>query len=143
MNGHAKLIGRYIVTDPTICHGIPTFRGTQIFVSDVLEHVASGMTWEAIIEEYHNSITIEAIKEAIQLARQAFLTHFEEPFQQQSDQLMPNIERPSAEGLATYEQTPAIHHDLDDLANTWSNEDARMFEQAVSDFGEIDEALWV
>ncbi len=27
-----KLIGRYIVTDPDICHGKPTFRGTRIFV---------------------------------------------------------------------------------------------------------------
>ena len=49
-----KLIGRYIVTDPNICHGKPTFRGTRIFVSDVLEQVASGMAWETIIEEWHN-----------------------------------------------------------------------------------------
>jgi len=47
-----KLIGRYIVTDPNICHGQPTFRGTRIFVSDVLEQVASGMAWETIIDEY-------------------------------------------------------------------------------------------
>jgi uncharacterized protein (DUF433 family) len=46
-----KLIGRYIVTDPNICHGKPTFRDTRIFVSDVLEQVASGMSWETIIEE--------------------------------------------------------------------------------------------
>ena len=25
-----KLLGRYIVTDPQICHGQPTFRGTRI-----------------------------------------------------------------------------------------------------------------
>jgi hypothetical protein len=25
-----KFIGRYIVTDPNICHGKPTFRGTRI-----------------------------------------------------------------------------------------------------------------
>jgi uncharacterized protein (DUF433 family) len=52
-----RLIGRYIVTDPNICHGKPTFRGTRIFVSDVLEQVASGMAWEIIIEEWHNSIS--------------------------------------------------------------------------------------
>ena len=28
----AKLLGRYIVADPKICHGKPTFRGTRIFV---------------------------------------------------------------------------------------------------------------
>jgi uncharacterized protein (DUF433 family) len=60
-----KLVGRYIVTDPNICHGKPTFRGTRIFVSDVLEQVASGMAWETIIEEWHNSITEEAIAEAV------------------------------------------------------------------------------
>ena len=38
-----KLLGRYIVTDPNICHGQPTFRGTRIFVADVLDQVASVM----------------------------------------------------------------------------------------------------
>jgi uncharacterized protein (DUF433 family) len=28
-----KLLGRYIVTDPQICHGQPTFRGTRIMVT--------------------------------------------------------------------------------------------------------------
>ena len=73
-----KLIGRYIVADPNICHGKPTFRGTRIFVSDVLEQVASGMAWETIIEEWHGSITEEAITEAVRLAGQAFLEHAHE-----------------------------------------------------------------
>jgi uncharacterized protein (DUF433 family) len=64
----AKILGRYIVADPKICHGKPTFRGTRIFVADVLEQVASGMAWEGIIEEWHDSITKEAIAEAVQLA---------------------------------------------------------------------------
>ena len=46
-----KLLGRYIVTDPQICHGQPTFRGTRIMVEQVLEQVASGMAWAAIVEE--------------------------------------------------------------------------------------------
>jgi uncharacterized protein (DUF433 family) len=70
-----KFIGRYIVTDPNICHGKPTFRGTRILVADVLEQVASGMVWESIIEDWHDNITKEAIAEAIQLASQAFLEH--------------------------------------------------------------------
>jgi len=74
----AKLIGRHIVTDPNICHGQPTFRGTRVFVSDVLEQVASGMAWETIIEEWHNSITKEAIAEAVQLASQALFEHIDE-----------------------------------------------------------------
>ncbi len=36
-----------------------------------------------------------------------------------------------------------IYHDLDNLAGTWSNEDERIFEHVVSDFGQIDESLWI
>ena len=32
----AHFMGRYIVTDPEICHGKPTFRGTRVLVADVL-----------------------------------------------------------------------------------------------------------
>lgn len=73
-----QLLGRYIVTDPKICHGQPTFRGTRIFVADVLDQVASGMAWETIIEEWHNSISKEAIAEAVQLATKALLAHADE-----------------------------------------------------------------
>ena len=74
----AKLIGRYVITDPKICHGKPTFRGTRILVSDVLDQVSHGIAWEAIIEEWHGSITKEAIAEAVQLATQALLKHADE-----------------------------------------------------------------
>ncbi len=74
----SQIIGRYIVADPKICHGKPTFRGTRIMVADVLEQVAEGMAWESIIEGWHNSISKEAIAEALQLASQAFLTHVKE-----------------------------------------------------------------
>lgn len=74
----AKLLGRYIVADPRICHGQPTFRGTRVFVADVLEQVATGMAWEAIIEEWNESITKEAIAEAVQLATRALLKHADE-----------------------------------------------------------------
>ena len=73
-----KLLGRYIVADPQICHGKPTFRGTRIFVADVLEQVASGMAWEAIIEEWNGNLTQEAIAEAVQLAAKALLKHADE-----------------------------------------------------------------
>jgi uncharacterized protein (DUF433 family) len=46
-----RTLGRYIVADPAVCHGEPTFRGTRILVADVLEQVANGIVWEAIIEE--------------------------------------------------------------------------------------------
>jgi uncharacterized protein (DUF433 family) len=68
-------LGRYIVADPAICHGKATFRGTRILVADVLEQVAGGMVWEAIIEEWRGAISKEAIAEAIRLAREALVVH--------------------------------------------------------------------
>ena len=62
---------RHIISDPTICHGEPTFRGTRILVADVLEQVESGMAWEAIIEEWRYSVTSDAIAEAVRIAREA------------------------------------------------------------------------
>ena len=71
----SKILGRYVIVDPGICHGQPTFRGTRILVSDVLEQVASGMAWEAIIEEWRGSLTREAITEAVRLAREVLVAH--------------------------------------------------------------------
>lgn len=31
-----KILGRYLVSDPDICHGKPTFAGTRIMVAQVL-----------------------------------------------------------------------------------------------------------
>jgi len=70
-----KLLGRYIVADPEICHGKPTFIGTRIMVSQVLKQVAAGMAWEVITDEWRGSIKKEAIAEAVQLASQAFIEH--------------------------------------------------------------------
>jgi len=74
----ARTLGRYIVANPKICHGKPTFRGTRVFVADVLDQVAAGMAWETIIEEWNGSISQEAIREAVQLASQALLRHADE-----------------------------------------------------------------
>lgn len=73
-----KQIGRYIVADPNICHGALTFRGTRIFVADVLDQVASGMAWDHIIAEWRGSIPKQAIAEAVQLAKESFLEHASE-----------------------------------------------------------------
>ena len=73
-----QIIGRYIVVDSQICHGKPTFRGTRIMVADVLDMVAAGLAWESIIEQWHGSITKDAIAEAVRLAGQAFLEHINE-----------------------------------------------------------------
>ena len=70
-----KILGRFIVADPKVCHGQLTFRGTRVFVADVLDQVACGLDRETIIEEWHGSITHEAIAEAVHLAAQALLKY--------------------------------------------------------------------
>jgi len=74
----AQLLGRYIVADPKICHGKPTFRGTRVMVAQVLEQVALGMDWESISERWGGSIPKDAIAEAVRLSSQAFLEHADE-----------------------------------------------------------------
>src|SRR5436305_14602082 len=70
-----RMIGRFIVADPAICHGQPTFRGTRILVADVLEQVAGGIAWETIVEEWRGNVSADAISEAVRLASAAFRDH--------------------------------------------------------------------
>ena len=56
---------RHIASDPAICHGEPTFRGTRIPVADVLEQVEGGMAYEAIIEEWRYEIDRDAIVKSL------------------------------------------------------------------------------
>jgi uncharacterized protein (DUF433 family) len=65
-------LGEYIVRNPEICHGKPTFRGTRIMVEQVLGMVAEGIAWEEIIAEYDDAISREAIAEALRLAGRSF-----------------------------------------------------------------------
>lgn len=74
----SRQAGRHIVGDPKVCHGQPTFRGTRILVADVLDQVSDGLAWETIVEEWHGSLTTEAIAEAVALAGKPFLDHAEE-----------------------------------------------------------------
>ena len=73
-----KKLGRYLVVDPKICHGQPTFRGTRILVKDVLEQVAQGMAWTSIEKQWRGAVSQAAIAEAVRLANQAFLDHVPE-----------------------------------------------------------------
>ncbi|MDQ3629024.1 MAG: DUF433 domain-containing protein [Actinomycetota bacterium] len=41
-----------ITVDPLICHGAPTIRGMRLRVQDVLELLASGMTYDEILTDY-------------------------------------------------------------------------------------------
>src|SRR5437867_3076107 len=64
-----KLLGRYLVADPEICHGKPTFLGTRIMVAQVLEQVAEGMSWDEIQYQWHDNVSKGAISEAVHLAQ--------------------------------------------------------------------------
>src|SRR5213593_1455559 len=67
-------LGRYIVADPEICHGQPTFKGTRIMVWQVLDDVADGRSWEFICNvRWAGRIPLAAVAEAVKLAEQAWL----------------------------------------------------------------------
>ena len=65
-------LGEYIVADPKICHGKPTFKGTRVMVHQVLEQVAYGTPWEKIVWSWRGKVPIPAIAEAVQLASEFF-----------------------------------------------------------------------
>jgi len=61
-------VGRYIVIDDEICHGKPTFKGTRILVSDVVELLAAGVTVDEVIRDYYPSLNEDIVKEALDWA---------------------------------------------------------------------------
>jgi len=61
-------IGKYIVVDDEICHGKPTFKGTRVLVSDVLELLAAGVSIEEIVKDYYPSLSEEMVREALKWA---------------------------------------------------------------------------
>ena len=50
----------------------------RAFLSVTFWTTLRGMTWEAIIERWHGSISKEAIAEAVRLAREALINHADE-----------------------------------------------------------------
>ena len=67
-------LGRYIVADPLICHGKPTFKGTRIMVWQVLDDVAEGRSWDFICNtRWGGRIPLAAVTEAVKLAEEAWL----------------------------------------------------------------------
>jgi uncharacterized protein (DUF433 family) len=73
-------LGDYIVADPEICHGKPTFKGTRIMVWQVLEDVAEGRSWDFICNQrWGGRIPLSAIAEAVRLAQEALLERYDPP----------------------------------------------------------------
>src|SRR6267378_6048193 len=65
-------LGRYIVADPLICHGKPTFKGTRIMVWQLFEHLALGEAPEDFPRHFPGRVTIEAVQEALEVGRDFF-----------------------------------------------------------------------
>jgi len=55
---------KHISVDPKICFGKPCIRGTRIWVSLILDFLASGMTIDELLEEYPQ-LTEKSIRAAI------------------------------------------------------------------------------
>ena len=60
-------VNKYIVADPSICHGKPTFAGTRIMVWQVLEMLAGGDTEESILKAFP-SLEKQHVKSALDYA---------------------------------------------------------------------------
>lgn len=63
---HEELLRR-ISIDPNVCFGKPCIRGHRIWVSLILDLLASGMTTEQILEDYPQ-LTAEDIRACIAYA---------------------------------------------------------------------------
>ena len=46
------VINKYIIADPKICHGKPTFKGTRIMVWQILEMLKAGTTEKQINDDF-------------------------------------------------------------------------------------------
>lgn len=58
---------KFITVDPLVCHGKACIRGTRIMVSVVLDNLASGLSYEDIINSYP-SLSKEGVQAAIAYA---------------------------------------------------------------------------
>jgi uncharacterized protein (DUF433 family) len=43
-----------IIINPDVCHGKPTIRGLRYPVQNILEYMASGMSFEEILEDFED-----------------------------------------------------------------------------------------
>jgi len=68
-------IGKHIVSDPEICHGQLTFKGTRILVEVVLGYLSSGRSMEWILAEWPR-LSRAAVQEALQVATSALLERY-------------------------------------------------------------------
>ena len=71
-------IGQYLVADPEICHGQPTFKGTRVPVHTVLTFLSMGHSIDELLADWPE-LSHEAIEEAIRLATDAWVSRYTLP----------------------------------------------------------------
>jgi uncharacterized protein (DUF433 family) len=59
-----------ITVNPKVCHGKPVISGTRVMVSDVLDLLEAGKSFEEIIKDYFPTITREDIAACIRFANE-------------------------------------------------------------------------
>ncbi len=69
-------LGTYVVSDPSICHGKLTFKGTRVLVEPVLAAFANGETIDDIVTKDWPTITKEGVEEALMLAIHALVKDY-------------------------------------------------------------------
>ncbi len=72
-----KILGRFIVMDPRVRDGEPSFRGTRLTVREVVEQIAAGQPWDTLITRSEGALSRRAIAEALALCVDAFLDETE------------------------------------------------------------------
>ena len=74
----ATAIGDYLISDPEVCHGQVTFRGTRITVDAALAMLSQGYTIDQLLKGWPE-LTRAAIEEAIGLASRALQQQYVAP----------------------------------------------------------------
>ena len=69
-----RKLGKYIIADPRICHGEPTFKGTRKLVRDCIEMAANGLTIDELASRAN--LPREAISEALHFAAEVLQRHY-------------------------------------------------------------------
>src|SRR5436189_2112999 len=72
-NGQRIELGEYVVADPLICHGKPTYKGTRIMVWQILEALADGESVNELVKAWGGRVSRQAVLETIRLSRNALL----------------------------------------------------------------------
>jgi uncharacterized protein (DUF433 family) len=55
----------HVTLDPGVCHGKPCIRGTRILVENVLDLLAQGYDFDAIIAQAYPGLTREQLADAV------------------------------------------------------------------------------